>query len=277
MDARDALEFIIAGATAVRFNGTAAAYTVASETQLTATVPAGATSGPLSVTTPGGTATSTASFTVFQAPTVSSFTPASGGVGTSVTITGTNLTGATAVRFNGTGASFTVKSARQIVATVPAGATSGSVSVTTPGGIATSAASFTVIGAPTISSFTPASGKTGTSVTISGTNLAGATSVAFNGTKASFTVSSGAVIATVPKASAADVDRAVAAEFLPRVARRLGTTSAEIAIAWVLRQPRVTSAIVGARRPGQLAETIGGGRLKLASADLAEIEALLKD
>jgi aryl-alcohol dehydrogenase-like predicted oxidoreductase len=61
------------------------------------------------------------------------------------------------------------------------------------------------------------------------------------------------------------------------LARRLGTTSAEIAIAWVLRQPRVTSAIVGARRPGQLAETIGGGRLKLASADLAEIEALLKD
>lgn len=61
------------------------------------------------------------------------------------------------------------------------------------------------------------------------------------------------------------------------LARRLGTTSAEIAIAWVLRQPRVTSAIVGARRPGQLAETIGGGSLTLTPEVIAEIEALLKD
>ena len=60
------------------------------------------------------------------------------------------------------------------------------------------------------------------------------------------------------------------------IATRLGTTPAELAIAWVLRQPRVTSAIVGARKPGQLSETIGGGRLALSPEIIAEIEGLLK-
>jgi aryl-alcohol dehydrogenase-like predicted oxidoreductase len=60
------------------------------------------------------------------------------------------------------------------------------------------------------------------------------------------------------------------------IATRLGTTPAELAIAWVLRQPRVTSAIVGARKPGQFTETIGGGRLTLTPAVIAEIEGLLK-
>ena len=60
------------------------------------------------------------------------------------------------------------------------------------------------------------------------------------------------------------------------IATRLGTTPAELAIAWVLRQPRVTSAIVGARKPGQFAETIGGASLTLEPEVIAEIEGLLK-
>ncbi len=51
-------------ATAVSFNGTAATFTVDSDTQITATVPAGASSGPITVTAPAGSAVSTASFTV---------------------------------------------------------------------------------------------------------------------------------------------------------------------------------------------------------------------
>jgi hypothetical protein len=78
------------------------------------------------------------------APTISSFAPTSGSAGTSVTITGTNFTGATAVKFNGTAATFAVNSATQITATVASGATSGPISVTTPGGTATSASSFTI-------------------------------------------------------------------------------------------------------------------------------------
>ncbi len=77
-------------------------------------------------------------------PTITSFDPTSGPVGTSVTINGTNFTGATAVTFNTAGASFTVTSATAIQATVPAGATTGPLSVTTPGGTATSANAFTV-------------------------------------------------------------------------------------------------------------------------------------
>src|SRR5438046_255433 len=79
-----------------------------------------------------------------SAPTITSFTPTSGPVGTLVTISGTNFTGATTVTFNGVSASFTVTSATTIQATVPTGATTGPLRVTTPGGTATSTNNFTV-------------------------------------------------------------------------------------------------------------------------------------
>ncbi len=79
-------------------------------------------------------------------PVISSFSPTSGPVGTQVTITGSNFTGATSVAFNGTAAaSFTVNSSSQIRATVPTGATTGKISVTTTAGTATSANDFAVI------------------------------------------------------------------------------------------------------------------------------------
>jgi len=78
-------------------------------------------------------------------PTLSSFAPANGPIGTTVTITGSNLTGATAVRFNGTpAASFTVNSDTQITAVVASGSTSGPIAVTTPGGTGTSSGSFAI-------------------------------------------------------------------------------------------------------------------------------------
>jgi hypothetical protein len=78
------------------------------------------------------------------APTLTSFTPAAGPVGTTVTLTGTGFTGATAVTFNGHAATFTVNSDTQTTATAPVGASTGKIAVATPGGTATSAASFTV-------------------------------------------------------------------------------------------------------------------------------------
>ena len=75
--------------------------------------------------------------------TITSFTPTSGGTGTSVTITGTDFTGATAVKFGVTAASsFTVNSSTQITAVVAGGST-GTITVTTPGNTATSSGSFT--------------------------------------------------------------------------------------------------------------------------------------
>jgi uncharacterized protein (TIGR03437 family) len=61
-----------------------------------------------------------------------------------VKILGTNLTGSTSVTFNGTAATFTVKSSSEITTTVPAGATSGTVQVVTPGGTLSSNVTFTV-------------------------------------------------------------------------------------------------------------------------------------
>ena len=74
--------------------------------------------------------------TASSAPTVSSLAPNAGPAagGTSVTITGTNFTGATAVKFGATTASYTVNSATQISATSPAGSGTVNVTVTTAGG-----------------------------------------------------------------------------------------------------------------------------------------------
>ncbi len=131
------------GASQVRFNQTAAsAVTINSSTQITATVPTGATSGRISVVTAAGTGTSATNF-VIGPPVISSFNPTIGPVGTAVTITGSNFTGVTAVRFNGLTASFTVTSDTQITTTVPSSATTGPVTVTNAVGTSTGA-TFTV-------------------------------------------------------------------------------------------------------------------------------------
>jgi len=70
--------------------------------------------------------------------------PTAGKVGTPVRILGTNLTGATSVTFNGAAATFRVISSSLITTTVPAGATSGRVEVTTPGGTLSSNKPFRV-------------------------------------------------------------------------------------------------------------------------------------
>jgi alpha-tubulin suppressor-like RCC1 family protein len=77
-------------------------------------------------------------------PQITAFTPTVGGIGMTVTITGHNLNHATKVSFNGDTASFTVVSNTSITATVPVGASTGWVRVTTPGGTATSKTKFTV-------------------------------------------------------------------------------------------------------------------------------------
>jgi len=141
--------------TGVRFNTSSLVTpTNPSTTGATAVVPAGATTGPIHVYTTAGQRTSATNFTVtpVPAPTISSFTPTFGPVGTSVKITGTNFSGTisgasfttTGVTFNNVTATFVVNSATQITATVPTTATTGTIKVTTPGGTATSATSFTV-------------------------------------------------------------------------------------------------------------------------------------
>jgi len=70
--------------------------------------------------------------------------PNFGKAGQAVVILGNNLTGTTGVSFNGTPAAFRVKSDTYIQALVPAGATTGTIEVTTPGGVLSSNVAFQV-------------------------------------------------------------------------------------------------------------------------------------
>lgn len=144
------------------------------------------------------------------APTVTSVSPASGPTagGTAATITGTNFTGATAVKFGATNAtSFSVTNATTIAATAPAGAAGAvTVAVTTSGGTGSKASAYTYIAAPTVTNVSPNSGPTagGTAVTITGTNFTGATVVTFGGTNASsFSVTNATTIAATAPAKPA--------------------------------------------------------------------------
>lgn len=133
----------LTGATSVSFNGTPTAFTVVSPAEITATVPAGATTGNLQVITATSTLSSDVAFRV--RPVISTFSPTSGHAGTTVTITGVSLTQATQISFGGVAAtSITVNSDTQVTATEPPTAKTGRIGITTLGGVTTSTGTFTV-------------------------------------------------------------------------------------------------------------------------------------
>jgi hypothetical protein len=131
----DILGANLTGATAVTIAGVPASFTVDSDTEIHATVPcvAASSSGPIRVTTPSGTATTSEDF-YRSYPIITSFSPASGPPGTNVTISGFNLCAVSTVSFNKAAASFTADSDTEIHATVPTGASTGYLWVATPGG-----------------------------------------------------------------------------------------------------------------------------------------------
>lgn len=127
----------------VRFGGVSATSVVLNGSGfLTAVVPAGALTGSVTVSTGASTLSSKQIFHV--TPTLKTFSPSSGPVGTPVTVTGSGLTQTTKVTFNGVSAAFTVSSDEQVTTTVPSGATSGRITITTKGGSAVSTKVFTV-------------------------------------------------------------------------------------------------------------------------------------
>ncbi|MGE7370694.1 IPT/TIG domain-containing protein [Neorhizobium sp. NPDC001467] len=210
---------IIAGSnfvdvTAVEFGGVpATSFNIGGVNQITAQAPAGAPGGVSIIVTALGGTSAARPYTYVAAPTVNSVTPTEGPVagGTSVTITGTNLTGAT-VTLNGTPVPFTSNTATEVVFTTPpAAAGSAAISVTTAGGTA-GAGSFTYRPLPSISGLSPASGPLagGTSVVIAGSDLAGATGVTFNGVAATIqSVSATAITVTAPGGAEGPVNVAV--------------------------------------------------------------------
>ncbi len=189
-------------ATLVRFNGTAAVFTVTSDTQIDTRVPAGVTDGPISVVNVAGTARSELIFHLgdlpLDPPLINGFTPVAGAPGAIVTVSGIRFTGTTSVRFGLLEAVFNVVSDAALTATVPEGALTAPIRVATPGGNSVSATSFVV--APHIDSFAPLTAGAGEAVTISGRNFRSATNVRFEANAvAAFAIRSDVqIVATVP-------------------------------------------------------------------------------
>jgi hypothetical protein len=202
--------FIGGSITGVSFNGISASYTVNSDSSISATVPAGNSTGTLQVTSDHGTASTT--FTL-AAPTLSALSPTSAIAGTTVTVTGYGFTdgAVSGVTFNGiAAASFAVQSNTQLTAVVPNGFTTGALVVTT--GAGTGSISFTE-GPPTIASISPTNAGVGQTVTLTGVGytdgtVSGVTFTPAGGSPitASFTVVSNTSLTTTVPAGASGTD-----------------------------------------------------------------------
>jgi hypothetical protein len=152
---------------------------------------------------------SAARFAFVDAPTLTNIAPTSGSTdgGTTVTLTGTSLTGTSSVTFGGSAAaSLTVLNDTTVTVVAPdaPGHAPGAVAVvlTTPAGSTTVTNGFTYVAPPHITSKSPPNGPIsgGTSVTIAGTGFTGTTSVLFDGISASFVVNSDASITAISPA-----------------------------------------------------------------------------
>ena len=242
----------LTGATEVDFGTnavSASSFTSSSDSQIVLDSPAEtAGSVDVKVVTPGGSFTDPHAFTFVSAPTVTGITPTFGGGngGTTVTITGTNLNGATAVDFGTTlVTSFISDTANQMVVASPAGTGLAVVTVVTPGGTSTPIPAGQFQYQPAISSIVAASGPTtgGATVTISGADLAGATAVDF-GTIPATIVSDTAsqIVVTTPPEVAGLVD--------VRVTNADGTSATSPAVTYTFVAPPTVTAI---------SPTFGGG------------------
>jgi YD repeat-containing protein len=142
--------------TTVSFNGQAATPTAVSATQITVAVPSGATTGPVSVTSPAGTAASVANFAVqtTAAPTISGVSPGQIDQGSTITVSGSGFDptpGNNKVFVNGRYARVSAATASSLTAVVPA-LTSGRVTVTTANGSATNTSYLVVPPLPYLAS-----------------------------------------------------------------------------------------------------------------------------
>jgi hypothetical protein len=172
---------------------------VTSPTTIQIIVPAGASTGPITITNFAGVVTS--SQLLYFQPVIAFFT-ARAAIGETMEIRGSNFTGITEVKFGQIPAtSFTVLSATNLQAVVPPNAVTGKLTITAPGGAYISLSDFRVL--PNITGFSPAGGSPGTVVTVDGTALTGTTAVRFAGVAAErFTnISATRITAVVPTAA----------------------------------------------------------------------------
>ena len=171
----------------VAFNGVEADLTdfntvIAEDgSSVTVTVPDDATTGNITITTSGGTATSADIFSLASSPTIISLSSLMGRAGAILSITGTSLGGLTSVSFDGdedgepvladlTNPLTSLTSSR-VTVVVPEGVTSGSVTLTTAGGVVTSDDVYEIVSSPVVVSMSDTSLKPGSTITVTGSGL----------------------------------------------------------------------------------------------------------
>ncbi|WP_158861005.1 IPT/TIG domain-containing protein [Lunatibacter salilacus] len=201
-----------AGVTTVSFNGKPATFTIVDNNIIRATVPAEAGTGPIRITNPDGTVSSTTDFVFIDPipektpPVLNSFAPNQGIAGTFVTLNGKYFTGVTEVTINGKPAVYTIVNDKTITVTVPDDAGTGPIRITNVDGTVISATDFVFEipepekTPPILSSFTPDKGGEGAIVTLIGKYYTGVTSVTINGKPVEFEVVDDETIkVTIPK------------------------------------------------------------------------------
>lgn len=216
---------------------------VTSPTTIQIIVPAGASTGPITITNFAGVVTS--SQLLYFQPVIASFT-ARAAIGDVMEIRGANFTGITEVKFGQLpAASFTVLSATNLQAVVPANAVTGKLTITAPGGAYISLSDFRIL--PSITTFSPVGGSPGTVVTIEGNALTGTTAVQFAGVTATqFTnISATRITAVVPPAAVSGPISVVTAN---------GTNSSA---ANFFLEPLITTLSPGQGLPGSTVRLIG--------------------
>jgi uncharacterized protein (TIGR03437 family) len=134
------------GVNSVKFaGGLAAQFSVTSDSVITVTVPAGATSGPIAIGKPDCAEIATSTFTVTPCPVINAVSPGAAPVGGTVVLNGVGFSGVTAVRFNNNvSAPFTVNSDMQITTSVPSGAVTGPITLVRANCANATSAAFTV-------------------------------------------------------------------------------------------------------------------------------------
>jgi len=182
----------------VLFGELEASFETAAETQLTVLVPMNAETGLITIKTAFGESVSDSVFVVQEpTPTITSFSPTSGQLGTQVTLTGNHFNVVTSVLLGGKEAAFQIVADSQILITVPADGMTGSLRVESPSGGAETESLFYF--PASIDSFEPLKAIPGSELMIQGANFTGTSRVRIGGKEAEIlSVSLNEIVAIVP-------------------------------------------------------------------------------
>jgi hypothetical protein len=210
--------------TAFQVGGVTVASSGASDTSVTLAMPGVPVSGALSLVSAGGTAATSYNVNVYLPLSVGSVAPATGGVGSSVTIAGGGMGAVTAVQFgNGAAATPQSQAAGSVTVLVPPGAATGPLTVRGPYNDAISRDTYTVLPSVAVTSITSAVNGATLSVTVQGSNLDQVSSASVGVTPATIvSASASQLLLSAPASATGNVMLSAAS----RIAVNAGTVSA---------------------------------------------------